>query len=176
VNSALSNTSVTDDRWHHITVTYDQNAGGYIGIYTDSVLTGLNYSNDPWTWPAGQPIELGHSHDTHWKSFDGLLDDVRIYNRILTDPEIVIADATGALIDTSALKVRLNFDTKPILGVGISWNASGAVLQSATAVTGPFTDVSPAVPSPYYQLAQPSPKFFRYRRSPVSLQSNPYDM
>lgn len=175
-NVVGSGNLAADDLWHHITVTYDQTAGGSISVYIDGLLGGINYNNTPWTWPAGQEIELGHSHDSYWRSYDGLLDDVRIYNRILTDPEIALAHTTGALVDPVSLKVRLNFDAKPVTGVGISWNATGAVLQSATAVTGPFTDISPAVTSPYYQLPQPSPKFFRYRRTPASLQSNPYDM
>jgi Concanavalin A-like lectin/glucanases superfamily len=175
--SIASSTTVIDDQWHNIAITYDQSSGGVVSIYVDGVFSSINLNASAWSWPVGQQIELGHSHDSHWKSYDGVLDDVRIYNRVLTDPEIALINASGALVDTSALKLRLNFDARPVAGVGLSWNTTDAVLQSATAVTGPFTDVSPAVSSsPYYSVAQPSPRFFRYRRTAVSITSNPYDM
>ncbi len=175
-NTVFSGIPAADDQWHHIAVTYDQSDSGAISIYIDGVLTGIGANNLTWTWPTGQEVELGHSHDSYWRSYDGLLDDVRIYSRILSDSEVASVHTSGALIDTSALKVRLNFDAKPVAGVGLSWNASGAILQSATAVTGPFSDISPAAASPYYVLAQPSTRFFRYRRTPASVQSNPFDM
>ena len=176
-NSSTSGSAVNDDQWHHIAITFDQSVGGVVNIYLDGAQASSVGNSAAWSWPAGQEIELGRSHDGYWRSYDGLLDDVRIYSRILTDPEIASTHTSGALVDTSALKVRLNFDSRPVPGVGLAWKASGATLQSATAVAGSFTDLSPAVTSsPYYVLAQPSPRFFRYRRTPVAVQSNPFDM
>jgi len=58
----------------------------------------------------------------------------------------------------------------------ISWQVSGAVLQSADSVNGPYTDISPTATSPYPAPAATAQKFYRYRRVSGVVNSNPYDM
>ena len=90
-NSAVTVTSsgsASDDRWHHIAVTYNQNAGGSAAIYLDGVLSGSRTNARAWGWLATQQIELGRSHTNAFRRFNGLLDDFRIYTRVLTDQEL----------------------------------------------------------------------------------------
>ena len=82
---------------------------------------------------------------------------------------------SDAVVDASALQVRFNFDTPPVPGITITWQSGGAILQSADAVTGPYTDL-PSAASPYYVEIQPGQKFYRYRHAPVLINSNPFDM
>ena len=70
-----------------------------------------------WSWPAGQPIEIGVSHDGYWKKLNGQMDDFRIYNRVLTDSEISSIYTSDALVQADALLLRYNFNTS---GVGTS--------------------------------------------------------
>ena len=86
-----------------------------------------------------QQIELGQSHDAFWEFFDGQMDDVRIYNRVLTDSEVALVYSSDALVDPAALKVRFNFDSAPG-GMGVSWSPSVAVPQTAGVVTGPYVE------------------------------------
>lgn len=174
--STLSVGSISDTNWHHIAVTYDGSVTGAVNLYIDGLLQTGAFNNAPWAWPAGQAIEIGKSHDGYWRAYDGLLDDFRIYSRILTDPEIASVNASGAIVDTAKLQVRLNFDSRGPNGIGVTWGAAGAVLQSADAVTGPYTDLSPAPGSPYYNEAKSTAKYYRYRRTSAFVQSNPYDM
>jgi len=58
----------------------------------------------------------------------------------------------------------------------ISWALSDAVLQSAPAVTGPYTDIDPPAVSPYPAVIGGNPTFYRYRRTATNVLSNPYDM
>src|SRR6266705_3524003 len=58
----------------------------------------------------------------------------------------------------------------------ITWQAPGAVLQSANAVNGTYVDIAPTATSPYLAPVSSTPKFYRYRVTPGSITSNPYDM
>jgi hypothetical protein len=103
------------------------------------------------------------------------MDDVRFYNRVLTSSEITSA-YSGALVDTTALLMQLNFTTAPGLGINLTWQCPDAILQSADAVNGPYADVPGAV-SPYSVGVQTAAKFYRYRgHAPVVIVANPYLM
>lgn len=58
----------------------------------------------------------------------------------------------------------------------ITWGVADAVLQSATSVTGPYTDIDPPATSPYAAPIGATPTFYRYRHSPALVLANPYDM
>jgi hypothetical protein len=175
-NLLQSSASTVDNHWHHVAVTYDQSSGGLISIYVDGVPDASSANANAWSWQAGQPVEIGASHDTdNWAPYDGKLDDVRIYNRVLTGLEIASAHTSGALVDTNALQLRLNFDAAPAGGFTLNWLLTGVVLQSADAVTGPYVDL-PGANAPYAVAAKSAKKFYRYRHAPQSLTSNPFLM
>jgi len=58
---------------------------------------------------------------------------------MLTGTEVASVFNADALVDTTALKVRLNFDTAPG-GLSVGWTPGVSVPQAATAVTGPYLD------------------------------------
>jgi hypothetical protein len=175
---------VADDHWHHIAIIYDQaagSAGGSITVYIDGVPDSGNAAtgnNSAWTWPTGRGIDLGLSPDTTYQPLQGFLDDVRIYNRNLTGPEVITVFTTGGIVDTNALVLELNFDGPPTAGVTLSWKCAdpNVILQSADDVTGPYTDVLSSA-SPYNRVALQPRKFYRYRgHAPVTTLTNPYLM
>jgi len=176
VDSFSSTASVSDGRWHNVTIVYEQADGGGIAIYIDGRLDSSGSNTGNWSWPAGQQIELGRSHDSYWRAYNGLLDDVRLYNRELSDTEIASLASTGALVDETALVERLNFDTAPINGISVSWQSGDAVLQSATTVNGPYTDVTNVSSPLAVEIPASGNTFYRYRHTPASILSNPYDM
>jgi len=172
----LTSGNVSDNKWHQVAVTFDQSAGGQSALYVDGQQVGSGANANPWSWQPGQEIELGLSHDTNsFQAFNGFLDDVRFYNRVLTDAEITTTFG-GGLADTNALNMRLNFDTAPSTGVTLNWLTSDAILQSADNVAGPYTDVPGAV-SPHPTVQRSTGKFYRYRgHVPKIVVSNPYLM
>jgi hypothetical protein len=175
VNAFSSASSVSDGRWHHIAVTYDQADGGLISIYVDGKLDNSNPNTGTWSWPATQEIEYGLSDDPYWRPYNGQLDDLRVYNRALSDVEVASVASSDALVDPAALAEQLNFDARAIAGVRVGWKSADAVLQSSSTVTGPYTDVSGAT-SPFVIEAGAGNVFYRYTHIPVSILSNPYDM
>ena len=150
---------VSDNKWHHVALTYDQTALGGVTLYVDGVLDSSSFNTSAWSWPVGQLMELGR--DTrydggYWRNYDGMLDDFRIYNRILTAPEIGQA-STGALVDTNALQLRLNFDNAPS-GYTVTWPYGS--LQTAPAVGGAYNTLT-NVPSPFPVAPHGAQEYFR---------------
>jgi hypothetical protein len=169
-----STLSVSDNKWHHIAFVYTQDTGDSL-IYVDGAPSGVQTGNGAWSWPSTREIELGLSHDPAWQAFNGLMDDFRLYSRALTAVEVASVFASNALVDTTTLNLRFNFDTAPLPGLILSWQIPGAVLQSADSVTGPYSDLTGAT-SPYGTAAQGAKKFYRYRNPVTSVVSNPFLM
>jgi hypothetical protein len=167
--------NISDNNWHFVAVTFDESATGGAAVFVDGALDTTNSNGSAWATPVGKPIEFGYSTDSTFRAYNGLLGDIRIYNRILATNEIASVFQTGALVDTNALQVRFNFSAPPGEGIVLTWQESTAVLQSATNVNGPYTDVK-GVSSPYTVVPAATQMFFRYRYLSQSLESNPYLM
>ncbi len=94
VNPAVSTSDITVGQWYHLVGTFDSED---VKIYVDSQLTGMTAF--PGTIKSHTvPLRIGEKFDGF--RVDGLIDDVRIYDRTLTDQEI------EALYDTY---IDLNF-------------------------------------------------------------------
>ncbi|EOD68104.1 MGH1-like glycoside hydrolase domain-containing protein [Amycolatopsis vancoresmycina] len=85
---ALSDAAPQPGRWYHLTGVHDADAGTYV-LYVDGVAQAKT-----WTQPAGDaapgPLAIGRAvsgwhHSDFWP---GGIDDVRVWNRVLTADEI----------------------------------------------------------------------------------------
>jgi len=151
--------TVNDNRWHLIALTYDQSPSGACSLFIDGTQDGSHSNGSAWAWSAQRQIELGRSHDMHWRAYNGLLDDFRIYNRVLTGPEIAQVASTGALVDDAALKVRFNFNSPPS-GYTLTWPGTGT-LEGATDLSSPVTWTPlPNSHSPYFVRPGDAPLLF----------------
>jgi hypothetical protein len=173
--------NVSDNKWHFVAATFDQSASGGVALYVDGALDGTN-SGGGWTWPTGNPLEIGYTSDSFWRDYNGLLDDFRFYSAVLSPSQISSIFSSGnsdAEIDPTALQMELDFAAPPGTGLVLSWTDTTAVLQSASSLTGPWVDVIGAN-SPYTIVPSAAQKFFRYRytsnHTPQAWVSNPYLM
>ena len=83
-NTLNSSTILTNNTWYHIVGTFD---GTTKRIYVN----GVNESNISWINPIGYTgalSSIGALKDTNRQNLNGSIDDVRIYNRALTLPEV----------------------------------------------------------------------------------------
>lgn len=159
--SITSNATVDDGTWHHVAVSYDQSGNGNVSVYIDGVLDSQE-AGGAWTWATDQPFTLGQINDSYWELYNGSLDDVRLYNRILTDAEVAQVVANGAIVDASALQLQLNFTTAASEGLGLFWSNSGG-LQSSVTASGPYSDVLNSS-SPWGFLPNSKVDFFRTKK------------
>jgi hypothetical protein len=176
--SFLSANGVSNNKWHLVALTFDQSTNGFTDLYIDGALDTTNSNGGSgWTWPAGQALEIGYGSDAYYRNYNGSLDDVRFYNTILSASQISSIYSSGALADATHLQMQFSFTAAPGEGIVLTWLESTAVLQSAPAVNGPWTDLTGAS-SPYTIVPTASQQFFRYRwtHTPQMVNSNPYLM
>jgi hypothetical protein len=178
-NVINSSHNISDNLWHQIVLTYDGTISGGCALYIDGVLDITNANTAAWTATVGAPLQLGFTTGGTLRAYNGLLDDVRVYNRQLTPAEVTSLFNTGALIDTAALQMELNFDTAPVNGFSLTWNAVNSVLQSNGSISGAFSDVPGAI-SPYNIVPKVGgQKYYQFRYPSVAPQarvSNPFLM
>lgn len=87
-----------DNKWHHIVAVRD---GNNIQLYIDGK---LNVSGTGWAgWNASSTSPLYISHPVASHSFNGLLDDARVYEQALTEAQIKQLYVEGAEIHKNNL-------------------------------------------------------------------------
>ena len=110
----IGSTIVSDGTWHHVACVYP--GGGEVGTvqhYVDGVLetAGGNGASTQAvnTSTAAAPVTIGRrTQGTNIQYFDGGIDEVRIYDRALSAPEI--AGLTGAAPTSDGLLLYMPFE------------------------------------------------------------------
>jgi len=91
--AANSASELTLNEWHHVAATYDLENGGR--IYIDGVEDGNNPDLGG-VQMNEMPFLIGENPEALGRFFDGLIDDVRIYDRALSADEVSELTALGA--------------------------------------------------------------------------------
>jgi len=87
-----ASTNLRDGKWHHVAFVKN-NLNGY--YYVDGVLDGTNNATTLISF-SSFPFTIGLNHRDMNFGFDGEIEDVRAYDRVLTESEIsVMAKSTG---------------------------------------------------------------------------------
>lgn len=154
------NTAVDDSNWHHIAYVYTWLPFGIVSFYVDGKLDAELTHGDPGAWPLDRPLEFGQSHDTYWPPYAGYMDDIYIFNRVLTATEVAEVMAGLSLPPAMSFGVEGNKLT-------ITWSAVGYILQQndslgnaagwadiSGATTGTYTVTMPTTGNNYYRLKQ----------------------
>jgi uncharacterized protein (TIGR02145 family) len=87
----FSTTTIDSSHWYHVVGVYDNNS---IKIYISGVMDNETFAGPDLldNWSSTNFLTIGQEKDygtpTNLHSFDGSLDDIRIYNRALTQEEI----------------------------------------------------------------------------------------
>ncbi len=83
----LSTAGITDQEWHHVVET---RGGGTIKFYIDGALDSSQADSDTYSCAGGTALyAIGNINSTSPK-FQGVIDDLRLYNRVLTQDEITV--------------------------------------------------------------------------------------
>jgi hypothetical protein len=135
--SVTSSTSVNDGQWHHVAATRDS-TGGAMQVYVDGVPRGSGVGPiGARTAPAS--LRIGGIL-TGVNFLNGTLDDVRLYDRVLSASEV--AELAGSVPAAPTDVTATGGDAQ----VSVSWNAAAGatryILARATTSGGPYTEIA----------------------------------
>ncbi len=104
------------DEWHHVVVTYDASENELI-IYLDGVQVGTPRIRTYLT--SGSDFEIGHqtglnATESYWY---GAIDDVRLYNKVLTTTEVSAIYNAGNGTETIQSNTRYLFKTDDVQSI-----------------------------------------------------------
>jgi hypothetical protein len=157
-NCNSGSVTVTNKAWHHVALTFDQSSAATPGIvlYIDGNQVGAAISTVDWFWPNQNfLIQIGADtagYDAWWNDYAGMLDDLRIYDKLLDATEVGTAMGGGLL--TTNLILRYNFDTAPS-GYAVTWPYGDLLV--ATNVAKPFSWPGGLTNIPPYATRSPFP-------------------
>ncbi|MDD3531989.1 MAG: LamG domain-containing protein, partial [Candidatus Shapirobacteria bacterium] len=88
-NACFSNSSIVDNQWHHVAMTYDRSSS-QIKLFINGQLKDTGTVNNDIVGTSSNVYIgcRGNSPPSTNHHFNGLIDDVRIYNYALTDDQI----------------------------------------------------------------------------------------
>jgi autotransporter-associated beta strand protein len=130
VNPPFKTSPLSDGKWHHIVFVVDQTGGRY---YVDGAFGGSHdWRGTPAAVTTSAPLVIGYYQQPTGGYFDGVIDDVRIFNRALSATDALRLyqdDGTPAASSISVIdRATLPENAKSILNVGrLSLEAAEAV-------------------------------------------------
>ncbi len=83
-NVALSNSTIPLNEWHHVAATWD---GSVITLYIDGIADGTMPAGGA-LYDDGLEMNVGNRWNCLRRSFDGIIDEVRVWNEVRTEAEI----------------------------------------------------------------------------------------
>ncbi|SNZ05679.1 Carboxypeptidase regulatory-like domain-containing protein [Natronoarchaeum philippinense] len=84
-NIVNSGVSLSNDQWHHVVGTYD---GSEARIYVNGTLKGTQAVSGTLANASGSPLGIGENLATGGRNLDGTIDELRLYDRALSDAEV----------------------------------------------------------------------------------------
>lgn len=114
--------ALNDGNWHHVALTY--NWGGTSILYIDGVAR-VTESNTPNVNLTTGPLRIGRSPASFWEPFVGSIDEVRIWDNVLTANEISTQMGQRVPGDAEGLLGVWRFDVPLTDGVAYDDGVSG---------------------------------------------------
>ena len=102
----IGTTFIADDQWHHVAAVLEAPPSGPstvqdLRLYVDGILENGTYANPGLELNTGSalPVQIGTKSNPQNYFYQGLIDDVRIYDRALSDVEIgSVGNITDGLV------------------------------------------------------------------------------
>lgn len=162
-NDPANNNLLVANNWYHLAITDD---GVNFNVYINGQLrsgfpvsgiafiqngTGINLNGTPGIGSGLGNMVIGKRTDGEFNTFQGTVDETAVYNYALSAAQVQSHYAASVYLTVTK--------TGPT-SLSLSWPVGN--LQSASVVTGPYTDVGGAS-SPYPHSTTGAPTFYRVR-------------
>ena len=125
-----SNNAISFNEWQYITINWNggNDASADVEMYVNGILLSHSYDQDGGTAQSDSAKTLYIGNDTYSsRTFDGLIDDVRIYNYARTQKQI-LQDMAGASAGASASQGALKH---PVLHLSFDEGRGGTAYDSS---------------------------------------------
>jgi hypothetical protein len=109
---------ITTGTWYHVVVVYD---GTYVYFYKNGILLGSAQAAGGQLYPSTDAVRIGSYFDPAYSRFNGLIDEVRVYSRALSQSEIAAHAASNYSFGEFSYGVTLNTSPDPDELEGWAW-------------------------------------------------------
>jgi hypothetical protein len=125
LHTAAPSTAPSTNVWHHYVVVYDRSASSYT-LYVDGVREVTDFGPITRAEPINQVWTIG-THETFNVNFAwvGLMDDVRIYNRLLTVADVEALYGLAAVLPLQVVGHPADATVLPGSGITLNVEAEG---------------------------------------------------
>jgi hypothetical protein len=161
--------NVNDGNWHHFVAVSDATGAAFgTAIYIDGKIYGVN-ATKPVLAAGTKNLFIGENPDALNRRWVGSIDDIAIWNRVLTPAEVAALYNGGTGLAVGSVPGVPAGGGGTGGGIGIARTATSltltyqGTLQSSDSILGPFTDV-PGAASPATIPFSGSGKFYRTRQ------------
>ena len=127
-----TNVPINDGQWHHMALTFQ--SGGTVVLYIDGQARAMGTA-PTFSFGANDPLRFGVMTDGFWHAYNGLLDEVQVFNRALSASEIQSIFSAGAAGQLKGVRVQ----GAPAI-TNISRSAAAISEAGTIGVSGAFTD------------------------------------
>ncbi|MCL9813558.1 LamG-like jellyroll fold domain-containing protein [Natranaeroarchaeum aerophilus] len=143
-NEANSGIEVETDRWYHLTGVYD---GDEARIYVDGELEGATTVDGDMTDASEFDVGIGENLDDSDRHLDGRMDEVRLYDRALTETKVTALEDISTGSYTSGQRTAadpIDLETLELTGVDVLTNSGDASVR----IEAFYDDGSTAISDP----------------------------
>ncbi|MCL9813021.1 LamG-like jellyroll fold domain-containing protein [Natranaeroarchaeum aerophilus] len=145
-NEANSGIELETDQWYHLTGIYD---GDEARIYVDGELEGTTTVDGEMTDASEFGVGIGENLDASGRHLDGRMDEVRLYDRALTETEVTSLEdiRTGSYTSGERTATEpLDLETLELTGVDVTTNDGDALVQVEAVSDDGSTATSDPIP------------------------------
>jgi hypothetical protein len=125
-------TTLNDNQWHNMALSFQ--SGGTVILYIDGRME--TSGTAPTFNFTASPLRFGRMLDTFWTGYNGLLDEVQIYNRVLSPAEIQSIVNAGS----AGLAKGIRVNDPAVLPTGGFTLTAVAGVSTGTQTVATFTD------------------------------------
>jgi len=138
--------NVNDGEWHHTAGVYD---GSKYYLYVDGELDAFKDTSGTMSI-SSYPVMIGANAQQSGREFEGIIDDVRVYKRALTDTEILgVMAGGGAEYPLASGPVPKDGVYHPDTWVNLAWRAGDFAASHDVYISDNFEDVDAGTESTF---------------------------
>lgn len=152
----FSSGSMPVEEWQHYVITYDFDS---LSLYVNGVLQNRIFKGFTSTFSTSESVLIGNSGVIgNNRFFNGAIDDIRIYNRVLTQQEVdslfnlTIAPSAGTLSGNQGICLPGTTTFSSTVSGG-TWSSSNTSIATVNASTGVVTGVAAGTATITYTVA-----------------------